>query len=569
MSVQRVPPAAHGASSSMSGRQPRIIQLVIEAIRNAHRDGRRAAPNGQNTRRNHALAVDLSFQGMQTIPEAVIDLTNGDLERLMVSHNLLTSLPVRLCECANLRHLIARNNNIDVFPLPICHLRSLETLDLGYNKLRVIPEQIVHLSSLKVLSIPHNLVTRLPFCIGSMNSLRSLNIARNPLEFPPSKVLRPLDEKDATDGFVAEQVKRFLKQHQYSHHTYPVGETSLIDAANAIARCLPDLHTVLLTLGSATRQTITIKSPLEKIVDRAGICLREVQLFVQFAVEEDSDDARLGLPRACATLLEACSRTCSEIMNNTDMIVDKVGAHRVRVLLGLMHRTCMELRHVVMARHSVEPETLPESTPSARRPASRRPAAGGMRASSLPLNAGPLTAILTRDPGSLKAKAPAPSDGDVSFDALSHSLQEACGLVLATIPLLSDQVLASWSKDTARKPGSRPVRLWEALLTTCSSNRQRAMLLRTCLSSLSPRDLATRDQPLLVDSASRLISSWTQLGERLIALRDALRLSADVKRHLRIIQTTMKKCAHLLRLWTRKDPRASGLSIRKRESINA
>ncbi|WQF86998.1 Putative RAM signaling pathway, SOG2, leucine-rich repeat domain superfamily [Colletotrichum destructivum] len=512
MPIQRVPSAAPDASSSIAGSQSRIIQLVIEAIRNANLDRRRAAPNGKKTRRTPALAIDLSFQGMQTIPDTVIELTNGDLER------------------------------------------SLETLDLGYNKLRVVPEQIAHLSSLKVLSIPHNLVTKLPFGIGSMNSLRSLKIDRNPLEFPPPEILRSLDEKDATDTFVAEQIKRFLRQHEHIQRTNSTGETSLVDAANTIARCLPDLHKVLLTLGSSTRQTLTIKSPLERIVERTGICLREVQLFVQFAVEEDSEDARLGLPRACKTLLEACSRICSEILNNTDLIVDKVGAHKVRGLLGLMHRTCMELRLVVIARSFVEPKT-PESTSSTnglvtRRLASRQVATGGMRASSLPLDDGLPTAILTRDPESLKAKASAPSDGDVSFNALSHSLQEACGLVLATIPLLSDQILASWSKDTARKPGPRPVRLWETLLTTCSSNRQKAVLLRTCLNSLSTRDLATRDQPLLVDSASQLISSWTQLGGHLITLRDALRLSADVKRCLRIIQTTMKKCAHLLRLWT-------------------
>lgn len=81
MPVQRAPPAAPDASSSIAGSQTRIIQLVIEAIRNANRDRRRAAPNGQHTRRNPALAIDLSFQGMQTIPDTVIDLTNGDLER--------------------------------------------------------------------------------------------------------------------------------------------------------------------------------------------------------------------------------------------------------------------------------------------------------------------------------------------------------------------------------------------------------------------------------------------------------------------------------------------------------
>ncbi|TQN64633.1 Leucine-rich repeat-containing protein 57 [Colletotrichum shisoi] len=508
MSAREMPPAAPSASSSSLGSQARIVQLVAEAVRNGNHDGR-MAPIGQSTRRSPALTVDLNFQGMHVLPQAVIDLVNGDVER------------------------------------------SLETLDLGYNRLRAVPEEIVHLSSLTTLSIQHNLITKLPFCIGSMASLKSLKVDGNPLGFPPPEVLRPLQALNTTDIYVAERIKRFLGEHEHHQFASPTGEPDLIDAANAIVKCLLDLHKVLLTLGSSTRQTITTKSPLERIVERTGIYRREVQLYVDFAVDEDSGDAKLGLQKACTKLLEACSRICSEILNNIDQIVDKAGTHKVRALLGLMHSTCMQLRQVVLARHIGQAaNTSSADGVVTSRPASRQIAAGSLRDSPLHLGDVLPTAVLTRDSGPAKTKASAPFDRNTSFDLLSRSLQEACGLVLAIIRPLSDQILASWSKDTARKPGSHPASSWEDLLTTCSRHREKTLVLRGCLTSSSPRDLGTRAQSLLIDSASQFVISWTQIGESLKKLRNALRLSTNVKNQLHIIQTNMKQCAQQLRLWT-------------------
>lgn len=61
------------------GAHDRIIHIVNRALRGV-RSGEHPAPHGDAAGKRPALTLDLSFQGMQHIPEDVVDLTKEDLE---------------------------------------------------------------------------------------------------------------------------------------------------------------------------------------------------------------------------------------------------------------------------------------------------------------------------------------------------------------------------------------------------------------------------------------------------------------------------------------------------------
>ncbi|KAL3427653.1 cell morphogenesis protein [Phlyctema vagabunda] len=180
-----------------------------------------AEASGVSTDLKPGVTIDLSHKNIQKFPEEVVDIIKNELERLALSHNQISTFPLRFSECTSLRYLNVRNNVIREFPQSICQLTSLEILDLGRNKLRSLPPELVKLTSLKVLSVQKNRIEDLPLCLADMTSLQVLKLEGNPIRFPPKEVLQAqatspphgvYQESEVDDITITAQIKRFLKQ---------------------------------------------------------------------------------------------------------------------------------------------------------------------------------------------------------------------------------------------------------------------------------------------------------------------------------------------------------------------
>ncbi|KAE8453069.1 hypothetical protein EG329_012256 [Mollisiaceae sp. DMI_Dod_QoI] len=227
--VRRVPNTVRHAasSSSLSAQIPisagQVVGLAREAMKNALDEHEKKAALAAKAEglTVPGVTIDLSHKQIQRFPEEVVDIIKKELERLALSHNLISTFPARFAECTSLRYLNVRNNAIREFPESICELKSLEILDLGRNKLKVLPASLANLTSLKVLSVQKNRIEVLPPCIADMTSLQILKLEGNPLRFPPKELLvfqtqtspnGGSQENEVDDMAVTAQVKRFLKQ---------------------------------------------------------------------------------------------------------------------------------------------------------------------------------------------------------------------------------------------------------------------------------------------------------------------------------------------------------------------
>ncbi|KAH6900075.1 RAM signaling pathway protein-domain-containing protein [Thelonectria olida] len=220
--LRKIPSNTALAAANMSSAQ--VISLAREAMRNALESENKAAEvSAVGTGIKTGVTIDLSRKNIQKLPEEVVDIVKNELERLALSHNQLSTLPVRFSECTSLRYLNIRGNQIKEFPMALCDLKSLEILDLGRNLLRVLPPDIVRLSSLKVLSVPKNQIRELPLCLADMGSLQVLKFEGNPISFPPRDAIQVqaasppneglLRDSEVTEVAVTSHIKKFLKQY--------------------------------------------------------------------------------------------------------------------------------------------------------------------------------------------------------------------------------------------------------------------------------------------------------------------------------------------------------------------
>ncbi|KHN95837.1 RAM signaling pathway, SOG2 [Metarhizium album ARSEF 1941] len=174
-----------------------VIGLAREAMLTAlESEGQAAEAGAVSTALRAGVTVDLSRKGIQKLPEEVIDIVKGQLER---------------------------GNLIKEFPIALCDLTSLEILDLGRNQLRMLPQDIARLSSLKVLSVPKNQIRELPLCLADMASLQVLKFEGNPISFPPKDAIQPqagspphdgvVRETEVTEVAVTATIKKFLRHY--------------------------------------------------------------------------------------------------------------------------------------------------------------------------------------------------------------------------------------------------------------------------------------------------------------------------------------------------------------------
>ncbi|KKY27389.1 putative cell morphogenesis protein sog2 [Diplodia seriata] len=196
-----------------------VVALVRKTIEQVREDTtRRTEPDVVKDLAQPGITIDLGHHGIRRLPEDVIDIIKADIERLALSHNSFSTLPLRMSECARLRYLNVRYNALREFPPAILQLPTLEILDVSKNKIREIPEEISNLTSLKVLAIQRNRIERLPVCLGDISSLHMLKLDGNPIAFPPPEICTIKDKTPAPSGdnerdaLITTQVKRYLRQ---------------------------------------------------------------------------------------------------------------------------------------------------------------------------------------------------------------------------------------------------------------------------------------------------------------------------------------------------------------------
>ena len=144
-------------------------------------------------------AVDLSCNKLTKIPTEC--LAYYLMERLILSGNILTSIPKSIMVLRSLVFLDLSRNQLKHLPIPILQLPFLEILLLSNNHLEEIPEEINLMKNLIELDVACNKIRHLPSQIGDVISLRSLNLRRNYLEKIPIEIsFLPLVDLDLSSN---------------------------------------------------------------------------------------------------------------------------------------------------------------------------------------------------------------------------------------------------------------------------------------------------------------------------------------------------------------------------------
>lgn len=115
----------------------------------------RARDAKQNIESGNPFALDLSGQGLTSVPKSVFEKV--DLESLDLSHNVLSgALQAEVRNLQNLKDLDLSSNNFTGVPAEIGQLKNLEILNLSNNKLTGLPYELGNLSRLRILNISGN-----------------------------------------------------------------------------------------------------------------------------------------------------------------------------------------------------------------------------------------------------------------------------------------------------------------------------------------------------------------------------------------------------------------------------
>ena len=135
-------------------------------------------------REDGATTLDLTGQGLGTLPPEIGNLTN--LRSLVLSFNDLTVLPAEIGNLTNLVNLYLNNNQLMVLPPRIGKLSSLQYLNLRDNRLMGLPREIGNLTLLTDLDLRSNQLTELSPQLGTLIERGIVNVSGNPLTELPT-----------------------------------------------------------------------------------------------------------------------------------------------------------------------------------------------------------------------------------------------------------------------------------------------------------------------------------------------------------------------------------------------
>ena len=107
------------------------------------------------------------------------------LEKLILYHNIIKSIPDSLGCLQSLQYLDLSRNQLTYIPNAVCQLSQLQSLVVNNNKLVSLPEEIGELTNLMQLDVSCNEIAHLPVQIGDLSNLRNLSLRRNHLQEVP------------------------------------------------------------------------------------------------------------------------------------------------------------------------------------------------------------------------------------------------------------------------------------------------------------------------------------------------------------------------------------------------
>ncbi|XP_038049675.1 leucine-rich repeat-containing protein 27-like isoform X2 [Patiria miniata] len=189
-----------------------------------------------------AITLDISRKGLTHIPHQVFLLEH--LEYVYLEGNAISYVPSELfVMLANMKWLDLRNNQVQELPASIGEHRCLKTLLLEGNQLRELPCEL-----------------------GFVKTLCGLNLQKNPLEFPPPKVL----ERGV------KEIQRYLRDahgvrdRRLTAADLQLEDLHLSDSVRNSSESDDDYHGNLSNEDAVSRQSRKLKSASHHSMQSAG-----------------------------------------------------------------------------------------------------------------------------------------------------------------------------------------------------------------------------------------------------------------------------------------------------------
>lgn len=111
-----------------------------------------------------------------------------DIEKVDLSYNQISSLPVEKIEYPKCKSLNIKGNKLEKFPTAISDAYTLEKLDLSENKIGSIDDDAFdNLENLIELDLSFNELNYLPTSIGKLTKLKRLNLSGNKISSLPKE----------------------------------------------------------------------------------------------------------------------------------------------------------------------------------------------------------------------------------------------------------------------------------------------------------------------------------------------------------------------------------------------
>ncbi|XP_045510796.1 leucine-rich repeat and calponin homology domain-containing protein isoform X2 [Colias croceus] len=184
--------------------------------------------------------LDLSSNQLTELPREVCQMP---LQVLLVQDNMLLSLPKEIGKMTTLAELDASNNRLTQVPMTLGDCTGLRCLDLSNNQLGLLPLQITYLR-LEHLDVSCNCISSLPLELRNMSSIVTLNLDNNPLVSPPTticmrgrvhifKYLENMANKDSLAHRRVDDTRRSTK-----HTSFNSPGQAQITSGNATIDCL-------------------------------------------------------------------------------------------------------------------------------------------------------------------------------------------------------------------------------------------------------------------------------------------------------------------------------------------
>uniref|UniRef100_A0A7S4H808 Uncharacterized protein n=1 Tax=Guillardia theta TaxID=55529 RepID=A0A7S4H808_GUITH len=138
--------------------------------------------------------LDLSSLGLEDWPpELVMNTKEGQyasLKRLNLLDNILTEMPVEVCDLTTLVELMAGYNRMLSIHSKICEMKNLERLHVPFNHLSELPDTVSIIQSLRFVNLDGNNFREIPACLCVITELRDLRMNQNQIAGLPPALAR-------------------------------------------------------------------------------------------------------------------------------------------------------------------------------------------------------------------------------------------------------------------------------------------------------------------------------------------------------------------------------------------